>query len=188
MKTIVVVDYGMGNLRSVAQALRHVAPEARRAHFRRRRRTSAPPTASCCRGRARCRDCMREPARVRACRKRCSTRRRSKPLLGVCVGDADAVRPQRGGRHAGPRALLPGKVVRFRLDGQLQDDGSALQGAADGLEPGAPGACRIRCGTASPTTAISTSCTATMPCPADPRHSAGETEYGAPLYLRGRAG
>ena len=28
MKKIVVVDYGMGNLRSVAQALRAVAPEA----------------------------------------------------------------------------------------------------------------------------------------------------------------
>ncbi|HCE07002.1 MAG TPA: imidazole glycerol phosphate synthase subunit HisH, partial [Oxalobacteraceae bacterium] len=28
MNKIVVVDYGMGNLRSVAQALRHVAPEA----------------------------------------------------------------------------------------------------------------------------------------------------------------
>ena len=30
MNKIVVVDYGMGNLRSVAQALRHVAPEADR--------------------------------------------------------------------------------------------------------------------------------------------------------------
>ena len=28
MNKIVVVDYGMGNLRSVAQALMHVAPEA----------------------------------------------------------------------------------------------------------------------------------------------------------------
>ena len=28
MNKIVVVDYGMGNLRSVAQALRHAAPEA----------------------------------------------------------------------------------------------------------------------------------------------------------------
>ena len=27
MNKIVVVDYGMGNLRSVAKALRHVAPE-----------------------------------------------------------------------------------------------------------------------------------------------------------------
>jgi imidazoleglycerol phosphate synthase glutamine amidotransferase subunit HisH len=27
-QTVAVVDYGMGNLRSVAQALRHVAPEA----------------------------------------------------------------------------------------------------------------------------------------------------------------
>ena len=29
MNKIVVVDYGMGNLRSVAQALMHVAPEAK---------------------------------------------------------------------------------------------------------------------------------------------------------------
>jgi len=28
MTTIVVVDYGMGNLRSVARALEHVAPDA----------------------------------------------------------------------------------------------------------------------------------------------------------------
>ena len=29
MTTIVVVDYGMGNLRSVARALEHVAPDAK---------------------------------------------------------------------------------------------------------------------------------------------------------------
>ncbi|MDO8261668.1 MAG: imidazole glycerol phosphate synthase subunit HisH, partial [Gallionella sp.] len=28
MSTVVVVDYGMGNLRSVAKAIEHVAPEA----------------------------------------------------------------------------------------------------------------------------------------------------------------
>ena len=29
MKTVAVVDYGMGNLRSVAKAFEHVAPKAR---------------------------------------------------------------------------------------------------------------------------------------------------------------
>ena len=54
MPDIAVVDYGMGNLRSVAKALVHVAPER---DDRRHRRSGGDPErarASCCRGRARC--------------------------------------------------------------------------------------------------------------------------------------
>ena len=58
MKMIAIVDYGMGNLRSVAQALRHVAPEIEvrissdAAEFRAAERIVLP-------GQGAMRDCMR---------------------------------------------------------------------------------------------------------------------------------
>ena len=86
MSTVAVVDYGMGNLRSVSQAVMHVAqgsgfevvvtPAPRRCRR---------PNASCCRARARCPTACASCA-IPACRKRCSRPRRAKPLLGVCVG------------------------------------------------------------------------------------------------------
>ncbi|AXA93404.1 imidazole glycerol phosphate synthase subunit HisH [Massilia sp. YMA4] len=123
MKKIVVVDYGMGNLRSVAQALRAVAPEAdvrisgEVAEIESAERIVLP-------GQGAMTDCMKslresgvEEALLRAAE--------SKPLLGVCIGEqmlfGDS---EEGGTGLN---LLPGKIVRFRLDGQLQEDGSRFK-------------------------------------------------------------
>jgi len=123
MKKIVVVDYGMGNLHSVAQALRAVAPEADI-------RISGDPSEidSAERivlpGQGAMADCMKslresgvEEALLRAAA--------SKPLMGVCIGEqmlfGDS---EEGGTGLN---LLPGKVVRFRLDGMCQEDGSRFK-------------------------------------------------------------
>jgi len=123
MKKIVVVDYGMGNLHSVAQALRAVAPEADI-------RISGDPSEidSAERivlpGQGAMADCMKslresgvEEALLRAAE--------TKPLMGVCIGEqmlfGDS---EEGGTGLN---LLPGKVVRFRLDGMCQEDGSRFK-------------------------------------------------------------
>ncbi|MFC5500455.1 imidazole glycerol phosphate synthase subunit HisH [Caenimonas terrae] len=123
MKTVAVVDYGMGNLRSVSQAVRHVAQgsgfevvvTSRPQDVREAERIVLP-------GQGAMPDCMRElcesgllePVLEAAA---------SKPLFGVCVGmqmllDRSAEGPTEG------LGLIHGEVVRFELAGRLQPDGS----------------------------------------------------------------
>lgn len=125
MTTIAIVDYGMGNLRSVAQALRAAAPEAdvqvvdRPEAIRAADRVVLP-------GQGAMPDCMRalgESGLQQAVMEAAA----SKPMLGVCVGEqmlfghstesrSDAVTPCLG--------LMPGEVIRFELEGRTQPDGS----------------------------------------------------------------
>jgi glutamine amidotransferase len=124
MNKIVVVDYGMGNLRSVAQALRAVAPEAEVlisgdvADIDRADRIVLP-------GQGAMRDCMAslrasgvEEALLRAAKTR--------PMMGVCVGEQMLFDVSEEGDTAG-LGLLPGKVVRFQLEGRVQADGSRFK-------------------------------------------------------------
>lgn len=121
MNKIVVVDYGMGNLRSVAQALRAVAPEANVlisgevADIRSADRIVLPGQGAM----PDCMSCLRESGLQDALLEAA----RSKPLFGVCVGEQMLFDVSEEGNTAG-LGLLPGKVVRFDLDGQLQADGS----------------------------------------------------------------
>lgn len=121
MKKIVVVDYGMGNLRSVAQALRTVAPEAdikisgEISHIRNAHRLVLP-------GQGAMPDCMRSlhesglhDAMIDAAR--------SKPVFGVCIGEQMMFDWSEEGETSG-LGLLPGKVIRFRLEGRMQSDGT----------------------------------------------------------------
>lgn len=124
MNKIVVVDYGMGNLRSVAQALRHVAPEADvqisglAADLRAADRIVLPGQGAM----PDCMRCLRESGLQEALLEAA----RSKPLFGVCVGEQMLFDSSEEGETPG-LGLLPGKVVRFRLDGQLQQDGSRFK-------------------------------------------------------------
>ncbi|RIV75121.1 imidazole glycerol phosphate synthase subunit HisH [Burkholderia pseudomallei] len=125
MKTsIAIVDYGMGNLRSVAQALMKAEPAAdveivdRPEAIRAADRVVLP-------GQGAMPDCMRclgesglQEAVVEASR--------TKPLLGVCVGEQMLFDWSAEGDTKG-LGLLPGKVVRFALEGRLQDDGSRFK-------------------------------------------------------------
>jgi len=125
MKKIVVVDYGMGNLRSVAQALRAVAPEADV-------QISGDPSAIDAAdrivlpGQGAMRDCMRSlnESGVRDALLRSAA---SKPMMGVCVGEQMLFDVSEEGGNTPGLGLLPGKVVRFQLDGMLQEDGSRFK-------------------------------------------------------------
>jgi len=124
MNKIVVVDYGMGNLRSVAQALRHVAPEAdvrisgEVADIQSADRIVLP-------GQGAMPDCMR-CLRESGLQEAVIEASRSKPLFGVCVGEQMLFDWSEEGDTPG-LGLLPGKVVRFQLEGQTQDDGSRFK-------------------------------------------------------------
>ena len=124
MNKIVVVDYGMGNLRSVAQALRAVAPEAEVkisgeiADIKSADRLVLP-------GQGAMPDCMRS-LRESGVQEAVLEAARSKPLFGVCVGEQMLFDISAEGDTPG-LGLLPGKVVRFDLSGKLQDDGSRFK-------------------------------------------------------------
>jgi glutamine amidotransferase len=124
MNKIVVVDYGMGNLRSVAQALRHVAPEAdvrisgNPDDIRAADRLVLP-------GQGAMPDCMRS-LRESGVQEAMLEAARSKPMLGVCVGEQLLFDSSEEGDTPG-LGLFPGKVVRFQLDDKLQADGSRFK-------------------------------------------------------------
>lgn len=124
MKKIVVVDYGMGNLRSVAQALRAVAPEANVlisgevADIQSADRIVLP-------GQGAMPDCMRS-LRESGVQEALVQASKTIPLMGVCIGEQMLFDGSEEGDAAG-LGLLPGKVVRFQLDGQTQEDGSRFK-------------------------------------------------------------
>ena len=120
MTRIAIIDYGMGNLRSVAKALEHVAPTAQigvtqsRHDILQADRVVFP-------GQGSIRDCMRELARwdltdvVRDAA-------RGKPFLGLCLGPQALLDfSEENGGIAG-LGILPGRVVWF---GELRDPASS---------------------------------------------------------------
>ena len=123
MKTVVVVDYGMGNLRSVSQAVLHVAQgtgfevlvTARPEDVRRADRVVLP-------GQGAMPDCMRE-LRDSGLLESVLEAAVAKPLFGVCVGMQMLLDRSEEGPTAG-LGLIPGEVIRFDLGGRLQPDGS----------------------------------------------------------------
>ena len=122
-KTVAVVDYGMGNLRSVSQAVMAAAagtgwtvivtqhPEDVRAA----QRVVLP-------GQGAMPDCMRE-LRESGLLESVLEAAASKPLFGVCVGMQMLLDSSDEGPTDG-LGLIHGRVVRFDLAGQLQPDGS----------------------------------------------------------------
>jgi glutamine amidotransferase len=122
-RTVAVVDYGMGNLRSVSQAVLHVArgsgievivtsdPDAVLAA----ERVVLP-------GQGAMPDCMRE-LRDSGLQDAVLHAAANKPLFGVCVGMQMLLERSEEGPTDG-LGLIPGEVVRFRLEGGHQPDGS----------------------------------------------------------------
>lgn len=122
-KTVAVVDYGMGNLRSVSQAVRAAAQgegwdvvvthEA--ATVRDAARVVLP-------GQGAMPDCMRELARA-GLREAVLEAAAGKPLFGVCIGMQMLLTHSSEGEVDG-LDLIPGQVRRFDLAGRRQPDGS----------------------------------------------------------------
>lgn len=120
---VAVVDYGSGNLRSVSQAVMHVAegsglqvvvtsePEQVRAA----ERVVLP-------GQGAMPDCMRQ-LQASGMLEAVLEAARNKPLMGVCVGMQMMLTSSEEGPSAG-LGLIDGQVKRFQLAGQAQADGS----------------------------------------------------------------
>lgn len=110
MADIAVIDYGMGNLRSVEQALRHVAGEqsvvvtSDPAQVRDAGRVVFP-------GQGAMPDCIRE-LDARGLRQPVLDAAASKPFLGICIGLQMLFEHSEEGDMAG-LGILPGQVRRF---------------------------------------------------------------------------
>ena len=122
-KMVAVVDYGMGNLRSVSQAVQAAAagtgfqvvitrnPDV----VRSAERVVLP-------GQGAMPDCMRE-LRESGLQQSVLEAASSKPLFGVCVGMQMLLDHSEEGNTPG-LGLIHGEVIKFDLKGQLQPDGS----------------------------------------------------------------
>jgi len=123
MATVAVVDYGMGNLRSVSQAVLHVAAGTgldvivtqRPEEVYAAQRVVLP-------GQGAMRDCMRE-LHDSGLKEAVLHAAANKPLMGVCVG-MQMLLDHSEEQDTPGLGLIPGRVRRFQLQGQLQPDGS----------------------------------------------------------------
>lgn len=110
--TIAVIDYGMGNLHSVAKALEHVTHE--HVVVTRDPRRIRGATRLVLPGQGAMRDCMGEleGAELRGLVAELLTSQ-AKPLLGVCVGQQMLLDHSEENGGIDCLAFLPGKVKRF---------------------------------------------------------------------------
>ncbi len=129
-KTVAVVDYGMGNLFSMSQAVRKAAEgtayrviiTANPDEVRAAERIVLP-------GQGAMPDCMRELCDS-GLQESVLEAAASKPLFGVCVGMQMLLDHSHEGRKDEPGVgtpglgLIHGEVVKFDLAGRLQPDGS----------------------------------------------------------------
>jgi len=124
MIDVAVVDYGMGNLRSVAKAIEHVAPRLEVAV------TSDPEIVMRAPrvvfpGQGAMPDCMREMD-ARGLREAVLAAARGKPFLGICIGLQMLFERSEEGDVAG-LALLPGRVRRFPSGKMTDEQGVRLK-------------------------------------------------------------
>lgn len=125
-RTVAVVDYGMGNLRSVSQAVQHVAAESgyevivtqRPEEVMAAERVVLP-------GQGAIRDCMRE-LHDSGLKDAVLDAAARKPLMGVCVG-MQMLLDHSDEQDTPGLGLIPGNVERFQLEGRLQPDGSRFK-------------------------------------------------------------
>jgi imidazole glycerol-phosphate synthase subunit HisH len=125
-KTVAVVDYGMGNLRSVANAVKAAAQGTgfeviitqRPDDVRAAQRIVLP-------GQGAMRDCM-------ACLNDSGLKEsvleaaQNKPLFGVCVG-MQMLLDHSDEQNTPGLGLIPGRVHKFELAGRIQPDGSRFK-------------------------------------------------------------
>lgn len=124
MTTVAIIDYGMGNLRSVAKAFEHVAPAATitvtsdPAVIRAAGRVVFPGVGAM-------RDCIHELGSrglMAAVREAAA----EKPFLGICLGMQALFEHSEEGDCAG-LGILPGRVLRFPEAAMHTDKGEKLK-------------------------------------------------------------
>ncbi len=176
-QVVAVVDYGMGNLRSVSQAVAHVARDA---HDIKVVVTANPEEVLAADrvvlpGQGAMRDCMRE-LRDSGLQGAVLHAAAHKPLMGVCVGMQMLLGHSEEQDTPG-LAVIPGEVRRFRLEGRLQPDGSRYKVPQMGWNRVFQRPHALWDGV--PDGAYFYFVHSFFADPSEPRHTAGETDYGA---------
>ena len=180
-RTVAVVDYGMGNLRSVSQAVLHVAAgmgvevivTSSPDEIRSAERIVLP-------GQGAMPECMRE-LRESGLLDAVLEAAVAKPLMGVCVGMQMLFERSEEGPTPG-FGLIGGEVLRFQLEGRLQPDGSRYKVPQMGwnrVMQSGQGASRHPLWAGVPDGAWFYFVHSFYARPSERRHSVGETEYGA---------
>ena len=178
MKKVAVVDYGMGNLRSVTQAVMHVAAQAGvEVVWARTAKEVMDAERVVLPGQGAMRDCMRElhesgmfDAVMHAAA--------HKPLMGVCVG-MQMLLDHSEEQGVDCLGLIPGRVVRFELEGRLQEDGSRFKVPQMGWNQVWPSqAPRHPVWGDVPDGSYFYFVHSYYAQPSDARHTVGETDYG----------
>lgn len=121
---IAVIDYGMGNLRSVSKALEHVS-EGKQVIV-----TSDPEVVATAErvvfpGQGAMPDCMRELSE-RGLRSAVLDAAAHKPFLGICIGMQMLFEHSEEGDVPG-LGIFPGDVRRFRQEHMVGSDGQSLK-------------------------------------------------------------
>jgi glutamine amidotransferase len=179
-RTVAVVDYGMGNLRSVSQAMCAAAVGSGFEVVV----TSDPDQVRACErvvlpGQGAMPDCMRE-LRDSGLLGSVLEAAASKPLFGVCVGMQMLLDHSEEGNTPG-LGLIHGKVIKFDLVGQLQPDGSRYKVPQMGwnqVYPSDAGGARHPIWGDVPDASYFYFVHSFFAIPSDARHSAGQTDYG----------
>ncbi|MCE1239259.1 MAG: imidazole glycerol phosphate synthase subunit HisH [Azonexaceae bacterium] len=123
-RTIAVIDYGMGNLRSAAKAVEHVADGATVVV------TADPAVVAAAErvvfpGQGAMPDCMRE-LEARGLRQAVLDAARDKPFLGICVGEQMLFEKSEEGDVAG-LGIFPGVIRRFPDERMVDRKGDRLK-------------------------------------------------------------
>jgi len=121
---VAVVDYGMGNLRSVAKAIEHVAPRLR-VEVTSDARQVARAARVVFPGQGAMPDCMRE-MEARGLRGAVLEAAATKPFLGICIGLQMLFEASEEGDTPG-LGLLPGRVRRFPGERMADERGARLK-------------------------------------------------------------
>jgi glutamine amidotransferase len=173
---VAVVDYGMGNLRSVSQAVMHVAAGTgfdvivtqRPDEVLAADRVVLP-------GQGAMRDCMRE-LHDSGLRDAVLHAAAHKPLMGVCVG-MQMLLDHSEEQDTPGLGLIAGRVQRFRLEGQHQPDGSRYKVPQMGWNRVKQSPHAIWAGV--PDESWFYFVHSYYANPSSPQHIAGQTDYGA---------
>ena len=176
MATVAVVDYGMGNLRSVSQAVKHAAAGSgvevivtqRPEDVLAAERVVLP-------GQGAMRDCMHELQRS-GLKDAVLHAAANKPLMGVCVG-MQMLLDHSEEQDTPGLGLIPGRVHRFQLEGRLQPDGSRYKVPQMGWNRVHQRPHALWAGV--PDGSWFYFVHSYFTAPAEAAHSAGETDYGA---------
>jgi glutamine amidotransferase len=181
LKKVAVVDYGMGNLRSVSQAVQHVAQDS---GFEVVVTSNAQAVRDADRivlpGQGAIADCMRElteSGMLEAVLHAVTV----KPLFGVCVGMQmllDRSEEGRGGLGTPGLGLIPGEVLKFELAGRTQPDGSRYKVPQMGWNQVYQSSPAHPVWTGIPDGAYFYFVHSFYARPSDARYTAGETDYG----------